>query len=198
MTTNFLGNYYAGKDEPITHTRIGNKNLKIHGGTYSIPTDQYDTFLQLYFYDVFKNNNLEYLVERQIDQNGPLIMDIDFHFAAGTTERFVTKKHIDELVKTIVSVLDSMYEFYKPEKTFQIFIFQKPHVNMEEHRTKDGIYVLIGIQRGGFIDQIYLRDEMVKKADEKKLFMDLPIIDDWNETFDFKVSSGSCCLQLIG
>ena len=39
---------------PITNTRIGDKDLNIFGGSYHIPDNKYETFLNIYYHN-FRN-----------------------------------------------------------------------------------------------------------------------------------------------
>ena len=39
-------------NKPITNTRIGDKESQIYGGSYSIPDNEYQAFLQLYAKDI--------------------------------------------------------------------------------------------------------------------------------------------------
>ena len=50
---------------PITHTRIGDTDLKIYGGSYHIPQEELPQFYKLYYEHVFVANKAEYLTEKQ-------------------------------------------------------------------------------------------------------------------------------------
>ena len=60
----------------ITNTRIGNTELEIYGGKYSIPDNKYKEFLQLYYREVFVKNQPEYLTETQLEK-GAILIDVD-------------------------------------------------------------------------------------------------------------------------
>ena len=87
-THDFLSKYSIPKNvdlnstnpKPITNTRIPDIKLNIHGGKYSIPDEEYETFLQLYALDVIFKKKKEYLTEKQLDNGGPLLIDIDFRY----------------------------------------------------------------------------------------------------------------------
>ena len=54
------------KDE-ITHTRIPDKTLKIFGGSYKITEEDRTEFFATYYNEVFVNNRMEYLTEKQME-----------------------------------------------------------------------------------------------------------------------------------
>ena len=60
----------AEKGSFHTNTRIGDKNLGIYGGIYNI--DYTDNFWDKYHEHVFKNNNKEFLTEKQLIEDGEL------------------------------------------------------------------------------------------------------------------------------
>ena len=101
----FLRNHKATDKEKITHTRIGDKKLGIFGGSYCIDGDDLSKFLNIYSRTVFKENVLEYLTEKQID-NGPILVDFDFRYNIS-----VTKRQHDE--ETIITIMDLYTEKLK-------------------------------------------------------------------------------------
>ena len=76
----FLKLNISNKNKSITHTRIGDKPLKIYGGAYNIENSDEDNFYNLYYQKVFIDHKLEYLTEKQLIEDGPLLIDLDFHF----------------------------------------------------------------------------------------------------------------------
>ena len=62
-------------DKPHTHTRIGHKDSKIAGGSYHISKDLEDQFYAHYYNQVFVKKQPEYLTERQLNGNGPILID---------------------------------------------------------------------------------------------------------------------------
>ena len=74
-----------------THTRIGGKDENgevIYGGNYHIPEEALPMFWKLYVKWVFDLGHKEYLTETQdIENGGPLLVDIDMRFAEEIIER---------------------------------------------------------------------------------------------------------------
>ena len=73
----------GSNEKPFTHTRIPDKSLNIYGGTYSIPLDiksEVKDFYKKYYEHVFENGQPEYLTERQLVDNGPILIDLDMRY----------------------------------------------------------------------------------------------------------------------
>jgi P4 family phage/plasmid primase-like protien len=181
---------------PITNTRIGDKESNIYGGSYHIPDEEYNLFLELYYHDVIKKKKKEYLTEKQRETEGPIAIDVDLRFHYDVDERQYTKDHIDDLIILFLEEIKKIFQFDE-NSNFQIFQFEKPTVNRikEKNITKDGIHLLIGIQADRII-QLILREKIIKKIEE--IWSGLPLINSWDDVFDKSVSSGSTNWQLFG
>ena len=79
----FLAKHNAKGDKslPITHTRIGDKDLNIFAGSYSIPKEELRLFYSLYYDNVFVKKRKEYLTEKQLENVGPMAVDFDFRYS---------------------------------------------------------------------------------------------------------------------
>jgi len=191
-----------GVTSSITHTRIPDQVLNIYGGSYVIPTEEYPTFYNLYHESVFVNKKMEYLTEKQIDRsrgegtNGGICIDIDLRYHHDVTTRQHTKEHVIDLINLLY--LEELKNFFTFEanKSFPIYIFEKPTVNRlaDGTLTKDGIHIIIGIQTDHIL-QTMLRDKIVSKIGE---YWDLPILNDWNSVFDEGISKGTTNWQMFG
>ena len=78
---------HSAKNEPVdranispTHTRIPDKDLNVYGGSYIIPAEDLPIFYKLYYESVFVKNRKEHLTERQLCNNGPIALDLDFRY----------------------------------------------------------------------------------------------------------------------
>jgi P4 family phage/plasmid primase-like protien len=183
-------------DKEKTHTRIGDTNSGIYGGSYHIPESEYSTFLKLYYRDIIKTKKKEYLTEKHLDENGPILVDLDFRHDYEVDERQYTKDHIDDLIGGYLAEIKNMYELDEDTK-FPIYIFEKPTVNrMEsENKTKDGIHAIIGIQADHITQQL-LRQKMLIRAQE--MWSDFPKTNTWEDVFDIRISKGTANWQLYG
>jgi len=191
----------VNKDSPLppTNTRIGDKNKenKIYGGSYHISDDDYfTTFLPMYAQKITENREPEYLTEKQLDQNGPIYCDLDFHFDHELEERILDKDYIDDLIDTYLDELKKIYQF-DDEQSFKFFLMQKPSVNRlaDKSKTKDGIHLMICLQADRTI-QIILRERVMKEISTK--WDNLPIINKWEDVFDEGITIGYTNVQLFG
>jgi phage/plasmid-associated DNA primase len=185
MTT--LDNYlYANKNatDNITHTRIGDRVLKIYSGKYSI-TDQ-DEFNQLYFEKVFLKGQPEYLTEKQ---NGLCIaVDLDFRYASEMTTRQYTPEIISLLIATYSDELKNFYNFTEQDE-YNIYLMEKKDVTIQEddQPVKDGVHIIIGLKMSHAL-QGELRKAMIEKAPE--IFEGMHYINSIDDIFDNAITTG--------
>ena len=194
----FMKNHLVKKDSEHgpTNTRIGDQDAGIFGGSYHIPDDEYNDFLSLYFQEVFVQKKKEYLTEKQLDKNGPILVDIDLRFELDMQTRYYTEEHIEDLVDQYLEELKRMYQF-DDETKFNVFIFEKSSMNPvpEKNLTKDGIHIIFGIQSDPVTQQL-LRKRMIKRIDE--IWGDFPITNTWDDALDSGISTGKVNWQMYG
>ena len=85
-------------------------NTSITGGKYYIPDEEYSTFLKLYYKDIVSKNGEEFLTEKQRENDGPILVDLDFRHKYDTDERQYTKEHIDDLVDAYLDEIKKIYQ----------------------------------------------------------------------------------------
>lgn len=193
----FLTKHNAKNDKslPITHTRIGDKDLNIFAGSYSIPKEELQIFYSLYYDNVFVKKRKEYLTEKQLENTGPMAIDFDFRYNYDVETRQHTKEHIQDMILLYLEEIKA-YFIFEENKPFDIFIFEKPNVNRLEDKslTKDGIHMIIGIQVDHII-QTMLREKIVEKLAE---IWELPLTNSWESVLDEGISKGTTNWQLFG
>ena len=203
MTTTlfeYLQNHKANAQNklPSTNTRIGDKDMQIFGANYHIPEEEYKLFLDLYYQEVFQRKKPEYLTEKQLDKNGPILIDIDLHFDLNIKKRIYTDDHIEDLLTTYLAKLKNFFEFDDDSK-FQIYVFEKKTINrvIEKQMTKDGIHIIIGIQTDHITQQL-LRKAMIRELPD--IWRDIPIKNEssWEGVMDDGISKGHINWQLYG
>ena len=197
----FVATYSLPKGNPekklVTNTRIpGDKNAVYY--SFSIPDDKYDEFLNIYKTDVIDKNKNDSLTEKQLLDNGPLLVDLDIKYELNIDKRLHNEKHIDDLLDYYVYLLGTAYKMDKNTK-FKIFVMEKPNVNRVEkiQKTKDGIHLIFTLQ----VDratQVIFRNKMVNIIKSQDLWTDLPIINEWEDIFDEGITKGTCGWQLYG
>ncbi len=191
----FLKTHTAQSKECITHTRIGDRDSNIYGGAYSISESEIDQFYDLYTKNVIEGQYKEYLTEKQLQEKGPVVIDLDFRYPVTTTIRQHTKEHI----------IDFIYEYFNKLKeyvnctndTVPIYIMEKPNVNRLDTVTKDGIHILFDLYLPRGI-QLMLRDHMIKQL--ANIWDDLgdQLTNDWNGVLDEGIIKGTTNWQLFG
>ena len=134
-------------NKEITNTRIGSKDDNIYGGSYSIPPEDYDLFLNLYSRDILSANKKEYLTEKQLVDTGPIVVDVDLRHDYDVDERQYTDTHIEDMIDIY---LDEFKDIFQVDDTcdFRIYIQQKPTVNRvkDKNCTKDGIHIIFALK----------------------------------------------------
>ena len=185
----------AGANVSPTHTRIPSKELNVYGGSYVIGCDELPEFFKHYYEHVFEKKKLEHLTERQLEKNGPILLDFDFRYNYDVTERLHTKEHIQDV---LIMYLEEIKEFFvfETNKPFPIYVMEKPNVNRLEDKslTKDGIHIIIGIQMD-HIMQVMLREKILTIIGDT---CDLPIINSWDAVLDEGISKGKTNWQMYG
>ena len=192
-----LGAYLKSKTcngNPSTNTRIGDKTSNICGGNYHIPENEYYKFLKCYHDNVFVDGNLEYLTEKQLIENGPIMIDIDLHYSPDVNKRQHTMEHITD---GLCIYMDKCSEILNipDDSSIEVFVMEKPNVNCLEEKTKDGIHIIIGLAMHKAA-QCILRERV---SDElKEMWEDLPIINGWDDVLDEGIVKGYTNWQLYG
>jgi len=194
---NFLLKNKVKADEPTTHTRIPDTKTKIYGGKYHIANENLMEMYKLYYEHVFVEKNNEYLTEKQLENNGPILIDIDLRYDYKIVERVHTYQHIEDLILLYLEELKLMVKFTEDTR-MPIYVFEKPNVNRldDGSLTKDGIHIIIGVQLER-VAQIILRDKIISKIGET-WGDELPIINNWESVFDDGITKGVSNWQMYG
>jgi P4 family phage/plasmid primase-like protien len=185
----------GNQKKTITHTRIGNTELNVYGGSYSIDKEELSLFWRLYYEHVFVKHRKEYLTEKQLNGNGPILIDLDFRYDYEVTERLHTSEHIQDLVQLYLEELKTMFVF-EENQSFPIYIMEKSTVNRvpDKQITKDGIHMIIGIQADNILQSI-LRNKIVEQIGD---IWELPLKNNWSDVLDEGITKGSTNWQMYG
>jgi P4 family phage/plasmid primase-like protien len=188
----YLNSHYSQKGQGHTHTRIGDANLSIKGGAYTI--SNMPEFYQKYVKHVFEDGKFEFLTEKQHIEAGPLLIDFDFRYSTDIEEKQHTEEHINDMVDLYFQEIKNMLDI--PESTqIPVFIFEKEDVNMLDEVTKDGIHMIIGIHMDRSL-QVLLRLKVLRKL--STIWDDLPLQNTWDEVLDEGITNGTTNWQLYG
>jgi len=181
-------------NEQITHTRIGDKNLNVYGGKYNIKLDSKSKFLELYYNHVFENGKQEYLTEKQLIDNGPIMIDIDMRYESSVEERQHTKDHIVDAIMLYINQIQRLVDVEENVK-IPVFVMEKSHVNVMDDKTKDGIHIIIGLKMHKVL-QVMIREKIL--TDLKDMWDDLPLTNSAEDLFDEGITKGYVNWQLYG
>ena len=190
----FLQNTRAEKGSNYSHTRIGNKEMNIYGGCFNINENDYDNFLDMYYEYVFINKKEEFLTEKQLLEDGPLLVDIDFRFNAKITQRQHSKEYLIDLIYLYLNKLNEMYNFTK-NSHINIYILEKPNPISFENKTKDGIHLIFTIKMTK-PEQSLLRKKILNEIES--VWSDLVLENSFNDVFVEGVTKGYVNWQCYG
>jgi hypothetical protein len=182
----------AGKGSSFTHTRIGDKALKIYGGSYSIRDNK--QFIDTYFDKVFVKHEKEYLTEKQLIEDGPILIDIDLRYDHSITERQHSGDHVLDCVMLYADKIGEMLNISDGAE-IDVYVMEKGDVNRTDTKTKDGIHIIIGIKMHKAL-QVILRDRVMPEL--KESWDDLPVTNTWEEVIDDGIAKGFVNWQLYG
>lgn len=191
----WLSNFRTQKGDTHTHTRIGNKQYGISGGSYNIPQISEEDFLKRYYEHVFINKNKEYITERQlIGNNKRVVLDIDFRYSDDIKTRQHKEEDIRDLLWFYMTYLCDIHDFPNDYKV-DIYVMEKPDVNILEGKTKDGIHIIFNMCMDAKYQQIIRKQLIVKLRD----FWDhIPHVNTLEDVIDEGIVKGSVNWNLIG
>lgn len=191
---NYLRTHNAVKGEGFTHTRIGDKSSNIFGGSYKINDSEWKSFMELYYQHVFVNGQAEYLTEKQLPENGPVLIDIDLRYDQEITSKQHTKEHVIDAVMLYAEKIKQLIDITDGSR-IEVFVMEKNDVNQLENKTKDGIHMIIGVQMHKAL-QVVLRKKVLPEL--KSIWEDLPITNSWEDVLDEGVTKGFVNWQIYG
>jgi len=190
----YLSKFNTNKGDIYSHTRIANKELGIIGGSFMIEENEIEIFNRNYLNNVFIKGNMEYLTEKQLVENGPLLIDIDLRYNTDIITRQHSPDHIIDLIMLYANKITEILDI--PDSTsIEIFVMEKNEVNILEDKTKDGIHIIFGIQIHKAL-QLLLRSKILKELSE--IWEDLPFINSIDDVIDLGVTKGFVNWQLYG
>jgi len=176
----------------ISHTKIGSKELNIYGGSYNITN--LPEFWDKYYRHVFEEKSREYLTEKQLIEDGPLLVDVDLRYEKSVTERQHNKNHIIDLIALYANKLNLIYDIPDNSK-INVYIYEKPDVNVTEDKTKDGIHIVFCIKTHKAV-QCVLRKMVIDEI--KGIWDNIPITNKYEDVFDEGITKGFVNWQVYG
>ena len=189
----YIKQYYIKKGDPsssglsFTHTRIPSVEHGVAGGTFCIPHEKLPEFWAKYSKHVITNRRHEYLTEKQLQNGGPILVDLDFRYGAHIDTRQHTKDDIEHIIEIYMDEISKMLNIEDGDKKeISVFVFEKPNVNTDDDKyTKDGIHLIIGIHADRVIQHM-LRNSVLKKIPD--VLNHLPLKNSWDDILDDNIS----------
>ena len=184
-----------------SHTRIGNAQLKIFGGSYYLDILNekcMNKFYKFYNRKVLKKNFPEYLTEIQDKKKGgPILIDLDFKFANTLSERIFDDDIISDMVSVYVEEIMKLFDFSNIN-TFEIYVLLKDDMEFDDKNDciKDGIHIHICLKTK-HNNQMVLRKYVLNKMNQEVL-EDIDFINDIEDVFDKSITSGNTGWLLYG
>jgi P4 family phage/plasmid primase-like protien len=190
----YLKTHTAVKGSGFTNTRIGDKKLNIYGGSYQIADGEWSDFIKKYFQHVFVKGKMEYLTEKQLIEDGPVLIDIDLRYERDITKKQHTTEHIQDMILLYADKIAELMEV-KEGVDIDIYVMEKSDVNITDNKTKDGIHVIFGVKMHKAL-QVILRNKVLPEL--KGMWDDLPITNTWEDVLDEGVTRGFVNWQMYG
>ena len=151
------------------------------------------TFWKLYYKWVFEQKNNEYLTETQnIENGGPLLVDIDMRFSSSIVDRIVDDDDILSVIELYCEAIKDLFDI-KQEIEFPVYVFQKDNIVIQkEKETKDGLHLVFGIQMKHNIQMLLRNIVIQKERNEMQLFGEngLDCVNKPEDIFDECISTG--------
>ncbi len=190
----FLAGKRCARGRAHTHTRIRNDDAKVAGGSFVVEEDAEETLRALYYKKVFTDKTAEHLTERQLPDEGPLLVDIDLRYAPDVSVRQHTQEHIEDMTLSYIDTVGGLLDI--PDGTkINAFIMQKPGVNRLADKTKDGIHMILGIRTPRALN-LMVRKRMLMEL--PTMWGELPITNSWEDVLDEGIAKGSVNWQVYG
>ena len=193
-TNKTTGETYGCIEGSSTNTRIGDKELKISGGDYCIHPSKWEDFMKKYYQAVFVQGKKEYLTEKQLIEKCPIYVDFDFRYDTSITTRQHNSDHIIDMVMLYANEIEKLVAI-RENVPIDVYVMEKPEVNILEDKTKDGIHMLFGMTLHREA-QIALRNRVMPQL--ACMWDDLPITNSWEDVLDEGISNGTTNTQMYG
>ena len=109
-------------------------------------------------------------------------------------ERLHDKSNIVDLLQLYANKLNNIYDFPNEAK-IDVFILEKPAINIFKDKVKDGIHIIFAIKMTK-AEQVVLRNKVLEDIDN--MWDNLPLTNSYDEIFDEGVTKGFVNWQMFG
>lgn len=176
--TKFLKDREVDKNEPFTHTSKIKPCRR-----YYIEGDDLDAFYDVYN-QVIHDGGIAGITEKP-EPVVPLIVDIDFRCTLDDgTKRYYRPKHIKGIVEIYQEIIAEIAE-QPTEKMFYCCVLEKTAPTSYQGRCKDGFHLHFPyFYTEHWVQKEYIRNEAIKRTQERKILADIPILEPIDKVFD--------------
>lgn len=173
----------------LTHTGMGT-----YQGAFCVPDNESQLFYKLYLKELKKQKQTGIrkvsLIERHTDI-GPIICDIDLRFNyEGKVNRQYTKNQIHKFIDIYMKEIKKVFEL-RSDEDLTAFIFERkePYTKKIKDNTiiKDGIHIMFPYIVSYPIEQLLIRENLMKNDDVKELFKNIGSINPISDIIDKSV-----------
>jgi len=172
----FLGEHKISRGDKFTHTSLGDPK-----GSYMIDKNDRDNFFNLYKRAINEGTEI-YLSEVHRNQ-GPIIIDIDVKYPKDLkTEGRVYKQFLDALLDIYNKIIS--HYLVVEENDFLAFVFEKSVPTDKGDYYKDGVHIMYPKICASNKLQFVMRNDLLVKINEGKLFEDMGFINKAEDIID--------------
>jgi len=168
----------TGDGKELTHTSMG----KVRGA-WSIPKDDYNTFLKLY--KRFGKKNVGAYVERS-PNIAPFYFDIDFH--TQRSNRYYDDEFVKETISRINNIVKSYFDVDETSDVFNAYVFEKYEpTEGKENDYKDGFHIMYPEMILDIPSRYFVYDKFMEILGKDNYVSKIPHTNDLSEIFDKSV-----------
>jgi len=182
--SDFLIKHIKKSGSEFTHTAIGDPKKKIGGGSYTINTDEYEHFLEIYHKHVFEKKKDAFLTERHTDFS-PILIDLDLRYELKNKDRQYTDDTIKTFLKKYISYAHK-YLNITPKANCEAFVMEKTktYIQLEKKQVKDGIHIIFPFLTTSYDVQHVIRQDLIQDKEIIDLFKNINAINDVKDIID--------------
>ena len=155
-------NKFRVKSKPISHTGVG----KTSGKFFIDNASDLKLFYKLYN-ECASNGSAELSLIEQHTEISPIIVDLDFRYEDGITERSYDNEFIREIVGLYVKYIKEYFDLdqEEEEELLQAFVFERPGPYLFKDNLKDGIHIIFPFIVSKPDIQYIIRENIIKEAE---------------------------------
>jgi len=174
-----------------THTALPNPGIR-SGGSYNIPTEKMNDFLEAYYTAVFENREEYHLTEAHHPEVSPILIDLDFRQKSSQNPES-NKLYTQDTVKTYLEKYYKILHQYinasdlKNPDTAIAFVMEKNKASKVKDFVKDGVHIVFPNLCPSYKVQFLARYDMVEDQDMIEMFKDLKMSNDIRDIIDLSV-----------